>query len=619
MKSPYAAPLLLRIMQIRPTSLRFGILLAVLVTVIPVLGLSAYHAAGVRRQLREDRHAGLVRLAEQTATTISSYLEGTRQLLVALTHLDPIRERRAAEAAQLLGKLQSLAPLYANFALVGGDGTIIASTKPLPPGITFRERVWFQRLQANRQFSLGEHLVSIATGKPAISLACALPDQPATGPLDSVNALLDLRAIQQVLERFPIRPDTDLLLLDRRGTILCRRGVPIASTPEQLPGWTTLPHDHQPFTTKDNNGQRRIYYFTPIASMDEGLWVGTGVSETAMASEARNAFLGSFSLTSLLAIMLVLMGWWIGERLVLRPIQRLSVAAAALTRGEWEARARIASGAAELRALGAAFDTMAGHLHREMEQLKSDTSSAALRYNNRSAELATAQQQLQQAVAACQITDTARRQSEATARAFLESINETALLLGPDGKVLMANQPCAARLGCSLPELIGSNVFNHMNPEEVARHKDVLVTVLKTRQPISLEERDHDRQAYIQATPVLDTAGNVSAIAVLSFDITERKRMEEQLRHSITALERALHEVKTLSGLLPICAGCKKIRDDQGYWREVEQYLQQHTHAEFSHGLCPDCMRRLYPEYAGPTATRTPAPAETGKASGPAP
>ncbi|HQF39558.1 MAG TPA: cache domain-containing protein [Opitutaceae bacterium] len=217
MKSPYAAPLLLRIMQIRPTSLRFGILLAVLVTVIPVLGLSAYHAAGVRRQLREDRHAGLVRLAEQTATTISSYLEGTRQLLVALTHLDPIRERRAAEAAQVLGKLQSLAPLYANFALVGGDGTIIASTKPLPPGITFRERVWFQRLQANRQFSLGEHLVSIATGKPAISLACALPDQPATGPLDSVNALLDLRAIQQVLERFPIRPDTDLLLLDRRG------------------------------------------------------------------------------------------------------------------------------------------------------------------------------------------------------------------------------------------------------------------------------------------------------------------------------------------------------------------------------------------------------------------
>ncbi len=611
--------LLRAIMQIRPTSLRFGILLAVLVTVIPVLGLSAYHAASVHRQLQEDRRASLVRLAEQTATTISSYLEGTRQLLVALTHLDPIRERRAAEAAQLLGKLQSLAPLYANFALVRGDGTIIASTKPIPPGLTFRDRVWFQRLQANRQFGMGEHLVSFATGKPAISMACALPDQPASGPLDGVNALLDLQAIQQVIERFPIRPNTDLLLLDRRGTILCRRGVPIASPPEQLPGWPTLPHDHRPFTTTDNNGQRRIYYFTPIASMDEGLWVGTGVSESAIASEARNAFLGSFTMTSLLAIMLVLLGWWIGERLVLRPIQRLSVAAAALTGGDWEARARIASGAAELRALGETFDTMAGHLHREMEQLKADTSSAALRYNHRSAELTTAQQQLQQAVAACQITDTARRQSEATARAFLESINEIALLVGPEGKVLMANQPCAARLGCSLAELIGSNVFNHMPPEAVSRRKEVLATVMRTRQPLSLEERDHDRQSYMQATPVLDPGGNVSAIAVLSFDITERKRMEEQLRDSVAALERALHEVRTLSGLLPICAGCKKIRDDQGYWREVEQYLQQHTRAEFSHGLCPDCMRRLYPEYADAIAARPPPPAEAGKPTGPAP
>ncbi len=606
-------------MQIRPTSLRFGILLAVLITVIPVLGLSAYHAASVRRKLQDDRRAGLVRVAEQASTTISSYLEGTRQLLVALTHLQPIRERRAAESAELLGNLRALAPLYVNFALVRGDGSIVASTIPLSSGLTFRDRVWFQRLQTNRTFGLGEFLVSAGSGRPAISMACALPDQPATGPLDSVNALLDLQAIQQVLERFPLRPHTDLLLLDRRGTILCQRGHAITPTPQQLPAWSAFAHQHVTFTTNDEHGQTRIYRVTPVPSMDEGLWVAAGVVESAVAAEARSAFFSSFSLTSLLAITLVLLGWWIGERLVLRPIQRLSVAAAALTRGEWNARARIASGAAELRALGETFDTMAGHLHREMEQLKADTSSTALRYNHRSAELATAQQQLQQAVAACQITDTARRQSEATARAFIESINETALLVGPEGKVLMANQPCAARLGCSLQELIGSNVFNHMPPDEVARRKDALATVMKTRRPIALEERSHDRQAYIQATPVLDTAGNVSAIAVLSFDITERKRMEEQLRHSITALERALHEVKTLSGLLPICAGCKKIRDDQGYWREVEQYLQQHTHAEFFHGLCPDCMRRLYPEYAGPAATRTPAPAETEKPAGSAP
>jgi len=64
-------------------------------------------------------------------------------------------------------------------------------------------------------------------------------------------------------------------------------------------------------------------------------------------------------------------------------------------------------------------------------------------------------------------------------------------------------------------------------------------------------------------------------------------------------LQEALDQVKTLSGLLPICANCKKIKDDQGYWHQVEVYVQQHSDAEFSHGFCPECLRELYPEYYG--------------------
>jgi multisubunit Na+/H+ antiporter MnhF subunit len=61
-------------------------------------------------------------------------------------------------------------------------------------------------------------------------------------------------------------------------------------------------------------------------------------------------------------------------------------------------------------------------------------------------------------------------------------------------------------------------------------------------------------------------------------------------------LDQALANVKTLSGLLPICASCKRIRDDRGYWSQIESYLKRHTEADFSHGLCPDCVSRLYPE-----------------------
>lgn len=72
--------------------------------------------------------------------------------------------------------------------------------------------------------------------------------------------------------------------------------------------------------------------------------------------------------------------------------------------------------------------------------------------------------------------------------------------------------------------------------------------------------------------------------------------MNRQLRLQNEALQAALHNVKTLSGLLPICANCKKIRDDEGYWQTVEVYIHEHSEAIFSHGICPDCLQTLYPE-----------------------
>lgn len=63
-------------------------------------------------------------------------------------------------------------------------------------------------------------------------------------------------------------------------------------------------------------------------------------------------------------------------------------------------------------------------------------------------------------------------------------------------------------------------------------------------------------------------------------------------------MDEALARVKILTGLLPICASCKSVRDDQGYWNRIEAYVSAHSEAEFSHGICPDCFQRLYPEYA---------------------
>ncbi len=70
-----------------------------------------------------------------------------------------------------------------------------------------------------------------------------------------------------------------------------------------------------------------------------------------------------------------------------------------------------------------------------------------------------------------------------------------------------------------------------------------------------------------------------------------------RLSRALVELQSALDEIKTLNGLIPICSSCKKIRDDEGYWEEVETYISERSEAIFSHGLCPDCYKTLYPKY----------------------
>ena len=96
---------------------------------------------------------------------------------------------------------------------------------------------------------------------------------------------------------------------------------------------------------------------------------------------------------------------------------------------------------------------------------------------------------------------------------------------------------------------------------------------------------------------LIDASGHNRGKLIILRDITARKHLEAEREDLIRTLQEALHSVKTLSGLLPICANCKKIRDDRGYWHQVEVYIHEHSEADFSHSLCPECAKKLYPEF----------------------
>ena len=87
-------------------------------------------------------------------------------------------------------------------------------------------------------------------------------------------------------------------------------------------------------------------------------------------------------------------------------------------------------------------------------------------------------------------------------------------------------------------------------------------------------------------------------VLALIRNITKRKRAEAERERLLNELQDAIRNVKRLSGLLPICSACKKIRDDKGYWKQVEDYVHEHSDADFTHSLCPECVGRLYPNFA---------------------
>lgn len=117
-----------------------------------------------------------------------------------------------------------------------------------------------------------------------------------------------------------------------------------------------------------------------------------------------------------------------------------------------------------------------------------------------------------------------------------------------------------------------------------------------------ITERIHARQALSRAKEELEmrveerTASLKHANEQLRGEIDERKRIEAQREKVLGELQEALAKIKTLRGLIPICASCKRVRDDQGYWNQIEVYVRDHSDAEFSHGICPECAKKLYPE-----------------------
>ncbi|HRT05209.1 MAG TPA: PAS domain S-box protein [Kiritimatiellia bacterium] len=191
-------------------------------------------------------------------------------------------------------------------------------------------------------------------------------------------------------------------------------------------------------------------------------------------------------------------------------------------------------------------------------------------------------------------------QREKFSKAFHSSPYALLLTRLSDGQILEINDGFTALAGYEDAEALGTTTID-LNLWAQTGDRDAVVAQLAARGRVDGLEFTFRKKSGELLTglysAVVIAVGDEPCILSSIADITARKQAEQERERLVAEREKALAEIKVLGGLLPICMSCKKIRDDQGYWNQIETYIRSHSQAEFSHSLCPECAHKLYPEY----------------------
>lgn len=185
---------------------------------------------------------------------------------------------------------------------------------------------------------------------------------------------------------------------------------------------------------------------------------------------------------------------------------------------------------------------------------------------------------------------------------LLENIEEGIMVMDKYDRIFFVNSQMAKIAGVPREQILGRVVLRDFSEGTLQKFRSYYLKAKESLSTVSFDSikviTPAGRMTYqsgVLVPFVID--GRFDGMICTIFDYTQRKQAEEEREKIIAELQQALSAVKTLSGLLPICASCKKIRDDQGYWNQIESYIKKHSGVEFSHGICPECAKKLYPEF----------------------
>lgn len=188
---------------------------------------------------------------------------------------------------------------------------------------------------------------------------------------------------------------------------------------------------------------------------------------------------------------------------------------------------------------------------------------------------------------------------------IINTIREPLLVLDADLRIISASLSFYHNFRVKPEETEGQIFYELGNGQwNIPKLRELLEAILKEKTTIEAFYVENNfpfigkKIMLVNARKIYSQAKQSHLILMAIDDITERKKIEREKENFFLELQSSVEKIKTLRGLLPICASCKKIRDDKGYWHNVEIYMSKYTEAEFTHGVCPECLKKLYPDFS---------------------
>jgi PAS domain S-box-containing protein len=551
-------------------SIRIKLILLIGVAIIPCLVIFLLSHIEQRNHLVDKSKSDVILLTQSMAESQKRMAQSTREILSVLSLLPSIQEMKPEECTHILTSILAQNPNYNNIALLNLKGDVLASGKPFS-NTNLADRRHVKAALATKKFATGEYIVTrVGTHNP--SFPFAFPVLDTQGELKAVlTAAVKVDVFSQLFEASSLPEKSFVSVTDSQGIRLFYYPAQDNTNPIGKPiganSWDIARKggDDGFFLGKGSDGLTRIFAYKKVGFGDDAkpyLYVWAGIPEDYILAPANASLIRNLFFMLVATIVSLVTAWLIGQKMIVTPIKNLEVLAEKISRGDLDTQGKGAGAAGEIGTLTLAFYRMADALKKSLSTLQE--------YEH-----------------------------------IVSSSTDKMALVDRQFTYLSVNKAYLETFELTSEQVIGKKISQVLDEKLF----DSIIYPYGKRclegeniQFQSWFDLSNSKKKYmdIKYSPYRDKNNAIIGFVVNGRDITKHKQAEDALLAEKNKLQDALSQIKQLSGLIPICSHCKKIRDDQGYWNQIEAYISQHSEAVFSHGICKDCLEKHYSEYVNP-------------------